>query len=117
MGVELSIKPPVCDITVAGGTKKYKLINHCALMLAYRIIINPGSNYSVPENQLCGFIQIGYQVDIDITRKKAPPRADKLVVQYASVGQEARDPRKPFESGKPVGEITGETVMKLIAVE
>ncbi|XGW01297.1 hypothetical protein V3C99_013893, partial [Haemonchus contortus] len=111
------IKPPVCDITVAGGTKKYKLINHCALMLAYRIIINPGSNYSVPDNQLCGFIQIGYQVDIDITRKKAPPRADKLVVQYASVGQEARDPKKPFESGKPVGEITGETVMKLIAVE
>ncbi|KAK5967950.1 MSP domain-containing protein [Trichostrongylus colubriformis] len=117
MGVELSISPPICDITVVGGTKKYKLVNHCALMLAYKIIINPGSNYSVPENQLYGLIQIGYTVEIEITRKKAPPRADKLVVQYASVGQDCRDPRKPFETGKPVGELTGETVMKLIAVE
>ncbi|VDO60696.1 unnamed protein product [Heligmosomoides polygyrus] len=116
MGVELSVEPPICDITVVGGTKKYKLVNHCALMLAYKIIINPGSNYSVPENQLYGLIQIGYKVEIEITRK-APPRHDKLVIQYASVGQEARDPKKPFETGKPVGEITGETIMKLIAVE
>ncbi|VDL73474.1 unnamed protein product [Nippostrongylus brasiliensis] len=117
MGVELTVEPPICDISVVGGTKKYKLVNHCALMLAYKIILNPGSNYSVPEHQLYGLIQIGYKVEIEITRKKAPPKQDKLIIQYASVGQDARDPKKPFETGKPVGEIKGETIMKLIAVE
>ncbi|XGW02624.1 hypothetical protein V3C99_014568 [Haemonchus contortus] len=69
MGVELSIKPPNCDISVAGGTKRYTLVNHCALVLAYRIIINPGSNYSVPENQLYGLIKVGYTAEMEITRK------------------------------------------------
>ncbi|XGW02623.1 hypothetical protein V3C99_014568 [Haemonchus contortus] len=117
MGVELSIKPPNCDISVAGGTKRYTLVNHCALVLAYRIIINPGSNYSVPENQLYGLIKVGYTAEMEITRKKAPPKADKLMVQYASVKADETDPKKAFASGKPVGELTGETMMKLIASE
>ncbi|ETN82129.1 hypothetical protein RB195_013159 [Necator americanus] len=117
MGVELSTSPSRCDIGVAGGTKKYKLINHCDRMLAYRILINPGSNYSVPEKQLHGLIQIGYTCEIEITRKAGKPRPDTMVIQYASVGQDARDPKQSFSTGKPVGEITGETVMKLIAAE
>ncbi|EPB79224.1 hypothetical protein ANCCEY_01647 [Ancylostoma ceylanicum] len=40
MGVELSMNPSRCDIGVAGGTKKYKLINHCDRMLAYKMRIN-----------------------------------------------------------------------------
>ncbi|EYC13061.1 hypothetical protein Y032_0045g1244 [Ancylostoma ceylanicum] len=111
------MNPSRCDIGVAGGTKKYKLINHCDRMLAYKIIINPGSNYSVPENQLYGLIQIGYTAEIDITRKAGKPRPDKMIIQYASVGQDARDPKQSFTTGKPVGEITGETTVKLIAAE
>ncbi|KHJ90589.1 MSP domain protein [Oesophagostomum dentatum] len=117
MGFELSIDPPRCDISVAGGTKKYKLVNHCDRMLAYKVVINPDSNYSVPEHQLYGLIQIGYTGEIEITRKAGKPRADKMVIQYVSVGQDARDAKKPFNSGKISGEIAGETVMKLIAAE
>ncbi|VDM72467.1 unnamed protein product [Strongylus vulgaris] len=117
MGYELSTNPSRCDIGVGGGTRTYKLVNHCDRMLAYRIIINPGSNYSVPEKQLYGLIQIGYTVDIEITRKPGKPRPDKMIIQYASVDQDCRDPKKPFATGVPVGEITGETMMKLIAVE
>ncbi|RCN43931.1 hypothetical protein ANCCAN_10046 [Ancylostoma caninum] len=64
-----------------------------------------------------GLIQIGYTAEIEITRKAGKPRPDKMVIQYASVGQEARDPKQPFRTGGPVGEITGETMVKLIAAE
>ncbi|KAK6059722.1 hypothetical protein COOONC_02629 [Cooperia oncophora] len=136
MGVELSIDRLSAILPVVGGTKKYKLVNHCALMLAYKIIINPGSNYSVPERQMYGLIQIGYTVEIEITRKvglavavsfaidkvskkRYPQRQMDKALSFVrlSVGQEERDPKRPFATGKPVGEIKGETVMKLIAVE
>ncbi|CAJ0591039.1 unnamed protein product [Cylicocyclus nassatus] len=117
MGYELSTNPSRCDIGVGGGTKKFKLVNHCDRVLAYHVVINPGSNYSVPEGQLYGLIKVGYTVDIDITRRPGKPRPDKMIIQYASVADDATDPKKPFASGGPTGEITGETMLKLIAAE
>ncbi|CAI5442846.1 unnamed protein product [Caenorhabditis angaria] len=84
-------------------------------MLAYKVKSSNNSNYSV--NTTYGLIQIGYTVDLIITRKDGKPQADKLVIQYASVEQTCRDPKQPFETGKPVGEIAGETIIKLSAAE
>ncbi|KIH64320.1 hypothetical protein ANCDUO_05374, partial [Ancylostoma duodenale] len=55
--------------------------------------------------------------DVHTRPDAGKPRPDKMVIQYASVGQEARDPKQPFRTGGPVGEITGETMVKLIAAE
>ncbi|CAI2325153.1 unnamed protein product [Caenorhabditis sp. 36 PRJEB53466] len=101
MGVELSLDPPVCPIQANGGTSKHKIVNHCDKIV----------------NTIFGLIQIGYTVDLVITRKPGKPQADRLVIQYASVEQDCRDPKAPFAGGNPVGEISGETIIKLSAAE
>lgn len=115
MGVELSLNPPTCPISAAGGVSKHKIINHCDQMLAYKIRSSNNSNYHV--STIYGLIQIGYTADLVITRVKGPPRPDHLTIQYASVPQDCVDPKAPFATGKPVGEITGETAIKLSAAE
>ncbi|GMS94645.1 hypothetical protein PENTCL1PPCAC_16820 [Pristionchus entomophagus] len=115
MGVELSIDPPTCPISAAGGTSKHKIVNHTDRMLAFKIKSSNNSNYSV--NVVHGLIQIGYTTDLIITRIKGKPKADKLVIMYADVAQDCKDPLTPFKPDKIEGEITGETVVKLSAAE
>ena len=38
MGVELSLDPPTCPISAAGGTSKHKIVNHTDRMLAYKVL-------------------------------------------------------------------------------
>ena len=115
MGVELSINPPTCPISAAGGVSKHKMINHTDQRLAYKIRSSNNSNYTV--NTIFGIIDVAATVDLVITRTKGPAKPDHLTIHYVSVAEDATDPQAPFASGKPVGEITGQTPVKLSAAE
>ncbi|CAD6187701.1 unnamed protein product [Caenorhabditis auriculariae] len=115
MGVELSLKPPVCPIAANGGVSTHTIINHCDQMLAYKVRSSNNSNYSV--NESYGLIQIGYTADLIITRKPGKPQPDRMVIQYVSVPQDCRDPKAVFAAPKREGEIVGETTIKLSAAE
>ena len=115
MGYELSVDPPTCPISAAGGQSTHRIVNHTDMPLAYKIKSSNNSNYTV--NLIYGIIQVCGTAELKITRVKGPPKADHLKIEYASVAANCTDPKTPFASGKPVGEITGETAVKLSAAE
>ncbi|CAJ0567192.1 unnamed protein product, partial [Mesorhabditis spiculigera] len=112
----LSLDPPVCRTTAAGGVSKHKMINMCDRKLAFKVKSSNNSNYSV--SKVVGFIDIGEKQDFVITRIKGPPRGDKMVFQFIQAG-DATDAAKlfPADGTCPQAEVCGETLMKLSAGE
>ncbi|CAD6186077.1 unnamed protein product [Caenorhabditis auriculariae] len=111
----LKVDPPVCPIAADGGVSKHTLTNQSDLRLAFKVRSTNNSNYSV--SVVHGFVNAGESLDFKITRVKGKPKADRLVFQFASVAGDASDPQAPFASGKPEGEVAGETIVKLSAAE
>uniref|UniRef100_A0A7E4VHN9 MSP domain-containing protein n=1 Tax=Panagrellus redivivus TaxID=6233 RepID=A0A7E4VHN9_PANRE len=112
----IAVVPPTCPISAAGGKSKHKLINQSALKLAFKIKSSNNSNYGV--NPIFGFVNVGAEVEVEITRKAGKPQADKLVVMYKSVADDVVDAKAVFEAkdAKPA-ELDGEVIVKLSAAE
>ncbi|CAD5219516.1 unnamed protein product [Bursaphelenchus okinawaensis] len=110
----LAVVPPVCPISATGGKSKHKLVNQCGVKLAYKVKCSNNGNYSV--NKVHGFVDVGDQGDLEITRIAGKPKADKLVVAFAQPDDKHTDPKQAFEGGFQ-SQFTGETVVKLSAAE
>ncbi|CAD5226254.1 unnamed protein product [Bursaphelenchus xylophilus] len=110
----LAVVPPVCPISAAGGKSKHRLVNQSAVKLAYKVKCTNNSNYSV--NKVYGFVDVGEEGGLEITRIAGKPKADKLIVQYVQPAPDHTDPKQAFEPGYQ-SEVVGETVVKLSAAE
>uniref|UniRef100_A0AC34QE44 Major sperm protein n=1 Tax=Panagrolaimus sp. JU765 TaxID=591449 RepID=A0AC34QE44_9BILA len=111
----LACVPPCCPISAAGGVSKHKLVNQCAARLAFKIRSTDNSHYGV--NPVFGFVEIGEEVELTITRKAGKPKADRLVVMFKDVPKDATDPKPFFDPSSPKTELTGEITLKLSAAE
>lgn len=123
----LAVVPPVCPIPASGGKSKHKLVNQCGVKLAYKVRCSNNGNYSV--GQVYGYVDVGEQGNLDITRivsvpdwtptdgaQAGKPKADKLVVMFAQPAPEHTDPKQAFDPAFQSA-FTGETVVKLSAAE
>ncbi|KJH48444.1 MSP domain protein [Dictyocaulus viviparus] len=109
MGYELSIDPAKCRITASGGSSKHKLVNHCDRNLAYRIVFQEKSKYSVPMEKAVGVIEVGRTVDFDITRQAGKGPQEELAVEYFPVSKTGDASKSCY------GELAGKTTMKLVS--
>uniref|UniRef100_A0A914QXN4 MSP domain-containing protein n=1 Tax=Panagrolaimus davidi TaxID=227884 RepID=A0A914QXN4_9BILA len=105
----LTVEPPICTISSAGGKSKHKLFNQSSSRLAYKFKPSNNSNYSV--NLISGFLKVGGIVDFEITRKAGKSKADKLVIMFNEAPADATDALKLFETNAPKSKLTGEFVL------
>uniref|UniRef100_A0AC35EYB1 MSP domain-containing protein n=1 Tax=Panagrolaimus sp. PS1159 TaxID=55785 RepID=A0AC35EYB1_9BILA len=111
----LTVEPPVCTISSAGGKSKHKLFNQSSSRLAYKFKLSNNSNYGV--NLISGFLKVGGIVDFEITRKAGKSKGDKLVIMFNEAPADATDASKLFEANAPKSKLTGEFVLNFSADE
>ncbi|VDM63328.1 unnamed protein product [Angiostrongylus costaricensis] len=109
MGYEVSINPAKCRFTSSGGTSKHKLINHCDRNLAYKVVFQDQSKYSVPTDKAVGVIEVGRTVDIEITRQPGKGPQEEMAIEYFPISNTGDASKSCY------GELAGKTTMKLIA--
>ncbi|KAI6197607.1 MSP domain-containing protein [Aphelenchoides besseyi] len=110
----LACVPMVCNITAAGGKSKHKLVNQCGVRLAYKVKCSNNGNYMV--NPVFGFVEVGDQGELEITRKPGKPKADKLVIQFSEAPADMSDAKLAFEPSYQ-SPFSGEFMVKLSAAE
>ncbi|VDM99079.1 unnamed protein product [Thelazia callipaeda] len=111
----LAVEPPTCPISAAGGRSEHLLINQAAARLAFKVKSTNNSNYRVNPNM--GFIEVGGQIKMEITRIAGKPKADRLVILFDMVDAAETDYTKPFKPGALHTDLYGEFTVKLSAAE
>ncbi|KJH50250.1 MSP domain protein [Dictyocaulus viviparus] len=96
--------PSSIVIDADGGNKFYTLINAGMTDLIYKIRSSNNSDYRF--RNVYGLVKGGSTTTIEVIRSKAPPKADRFIIQYAIAPVNVNDPQQACADFKPIGGIT-----------
>uniref|UniRef100_A0A0N4Z1T3 MSP domain-containing protein n=1 Tax=Parastrongyloides trichosuri TaxID=131310 RepID=A0A0N4Z1T3_PARTI len=106
----ITISPSILSIAASGGRATHKIRNNGVSRLAFKIKTSNNQNYKV--RPVYGFIEPNGEVPMEIVRSEAPPKEDRLVLQFAEIPPEETNPQAPFQAAA----IQGEVIMVLSAI-
>ncbi|VDP18170.1 unnamed protein product [Heligmosomoides polygyrus] len=116
MGDVVFFEPRRTSVFVSPAGSTRKLANHSCMRVAYKFIFAPNSNFFCKPEQAVGFIPQWGKIDVVLYRKAGRPADETMTIQFAAAPN-GTDPSASFSTGQPVGEYTGETAAKLVAIE
>ncbi|CAL2028668.1 unnamed protein product [Caenorhabditis brenneri] len=100
----LTVKPPACVVSAAGGTSTHKLVNAGAEKMIFKIKSSNNIEYRI--SPVFGFVDPSGSKDITITRTAGAPEEDILVIYIAVAPPEATDAQAAFSAITPAGTVT-----------